>query len=260
MSLNIKPILALRDNYIWLGYDDETRQAFVVDPGEAVPVLKILQQEQLNLAAVLITHHHSDHSGGIRPLIQKYPKIPVFGPKNESIAGVTLPLQEGNLVEISGIKVQFEVLEVPGHTRGHIAFYSEGILFCGDTLFSAGCGRLFEGSPEQMYRSLSKIRALPEETQIYCAHEYTLDNIIFAKWVEPANRILLQREREAHLLQDQGLPTVPSRLSLEKQVNPFLRCDVPAVIQAAERFAERTLSTAVEVFATVRSWKDTKFD
>jgi len=171
-----------------------------------------------------------------------------------------VPVQEGEIVTIAGMTSQFQVLEVPGHTRGHLAFYGDGVLFCGDTLFSVGCGRLFEGTPAQMHTSLSKIRSLPEDTQIYCAHEYTLDNIAFAQWVEPKNEALLQREQDAHNLQDQDLPTIPSRLSLEKQTNPFLRFDVPTVIQAAEQFAGRTLSSAIEVFATIRSWKDTRFD
>jgi hydroxyacylglutathione hydrolase len=260
MTIHIQAILAFRDNYIWLISDSATRQALVVDPGDARPVLTTLQTEQLNLAGILVTHHHSDHSGGIRQLVEQYPKIPVFGPKNESIAGITVPVQEGNIVTVAGISMQFQVLDLPGHTRGHVGFYSPGVLFCGDVLFSVGCGRLFEGTPAQMWTSLSKISSLPEETLMYCAHEYTLDNIAFAKWVEPHNTALLQREQEAHLLQDQDLPTVPSQLAVEKQTNPFLRSEVATVIHAAEHFAGRTLTSATEVFATIRHWKDTQFD
>lgn len=258
--LNITSIDAFRDNYIWLVYPPNGREALVVDPGDARPVLQALEQANLTLAAILITHHHSDHTGGIRSLLARYPSAQVFGPATESILGVTHPVREGDKVIIAGIDVPFQVLDVPGHTAGHVAYYGASALFCGDTLFSVGCGRLFEGIPRQMHASLSKIAALPGETRVYCAHEYTLDNIAFAKWVEPDNPALLQREAEAHSLQDQDKPTVPSHLSIERLTNPFLRSAEPSVIQAAEDFAQRSLTTAVDVFATIRSWKDSKFD
>lgn len=256
--LSITPISAFRDNYIWLIRDGQ--QAIVVDPGEADPVLRVLNKEQLTLAAILITHHHGDHTGGVQQLSAKYPATKVFGPAMENITGVTHLLREGDQVSVDGIATQFQVLDIPGHTAGHIAYYGEGALFCGDTLFSAGCGRLFEGTPMQMHDSLCKIKVLPHDTQVFCAHEYTLDNIAFAKWVEPNNSALKQREMEAHLLQDQDKPTVPSLLAIECLINPFLRFAEPTVIQAAETFAQRPLTSEAEVFATIRHWKDSQFD
>lgn len=256
--LKITPIFAFRDNYIWLIRSAEGREAWVVDPGEARPVLKTLAEENLQLTAILITHHHSDHTAGIRSLLTQYPTAHVFGPAKEPIPNLTHHVQQGD--EITGFGASFQVLDVPGHTAGHIAYFGENSLFCGDTLFSVGCGRLFEGTPQQMHASLSKIAALPPETQIYCAHEYTLDNIAFAKWVEPGNADLRRREAEAHNLQDQEKPTVPSHLAVERLTNPFLRFDEPTVIRAAETFAGRSLQGGAEVFATVRYWKDSKFD
>jgi hydroxyacylglutathione hydrolase len=210
------------------------------------------------LVAILITHHHGDHTGGIRRLTQNFPHIPVYGPARESIAGLTERLREGNVIEVLG--QPFSVMELPGHTAGHIAYYGDRTLFCGDTLFACGCGRLFEGTPEQMHASLAKIAALPGETLVYCAHEYTLANIGFAKWVEPNNPELLQRERDDSARRQQHLPTVPSRLELELHTNPFLRSAEPTVIAAAEGFAGRRLRSGPDVFGTVRYWKDSRYD
>jgi hydroxyacylglutathione hydrolase len=258
--LNITPIDAFQDNYIWLVRNPNGQKALVVDPGEARPVLQALENENLTLAALFITHHHADHTGGIRQLLTQYPTVKIFGPATERIFGLTHPVKEGDNITVSGIDAQFQVFDVSGHTAGHVAYYGENALFCGDTLFSVGCGRLFEGTPAQMHASLSKIAALPDETQVFCAHEYTLDNIAFAKWVEPNNSVLLQREAEVHALHDQDKPTVPSNLSIERLINPFLRFAEPSVIQAAETFAGRSLTTEAEVFATIRHWKDSQFD
>lgn len=260
--LNVTPVHAFQDNYIWLIRSPDDQRAAIIDPGDARPVLRTLDEERITPVAILITHHHLDHVGGVRQLLEHYPRLPVYGPAQERIPGLTQPLKEGDTVTLPdlALKAPFQVLEVPGHTAGHIAYYGEGALFCGDTLFANGCGRLFEGTPVQMHASLSKIAALPEETLIYCAHEYTLDNIAFAKWVEPDNPDLLQRERDERAKRAQDLPTVPSRLGVERRANPFLRFDIPEVIRAAERFAGRPLAPGAETFGMVRYWKDSQFD
>jgi hydroxyacylglutathione hydrolase len=258
--LNITPIRAFQDNYIWMIRSSDSQRAAIIDPGDGRSVLYALREEGVTPVAILITHHHMDHVGGVRQLLEHYPNLPVFGPAHERIPGITRRLVEGDTVAIPEINAQFRVLEVPGHTLGHIAYYGEGALFCGDTLFTAGCGRLFEGSPVQMHASLSKIAALPGNTLVYCAHEYTLDNIAFAKWVEPNNPDLLQREQDARDLRARDLPTVPSRLNIEHSTNPFLRFNEPEVIAAAEIFAGRRLAPGAETFGVVRYWKDNKFD
>lgn len=253
--LIVLPVPAFKDNYIWLIRRPEGTAAAVVDPGDADPVLDALEEQGLTLVAVLITHHHGDHVGGARRLLARY-DVPVYGPAREHIPAVTHPQAEGARVVLSDLDAEFRVLDVPGHTTGHLAYYGHGLLFCGDTLFTCGCGRLFEGTPEQMHASLEKIRSLPDETLVYCAHEYTLENLRFARLVEPGNTDLAAREEEARRLRAQDKPTVPAPLSLEKAANPFLRWDAPHVIEAAERFAGRPLRSGVEVFATVRYWKD----
>ncbi len=253
-------IPAFGDNYIWLIQDRLARKAVIVDPGDADPVLEVLGKDGLEPVAILITHRHPDHVGGIGDLLDRYPGLPVYGPAGEKVAGMNRPLGEGDGVELEAVGAVFRVLDVPGHTSGHIAYYGAGVLFCGDTLFTAGCGRLFEGTPEQMSVSLAKIAALPRETLIYCAHEYTLDNIGFAKWVEPDNADLLQRERDTVGLREKGLPTVPATLDLELRTNPFLRVDIPQVVRAAENHAGRQLNNAAEVFGNLRAWKDREYD
>ena len=258
--LNVTPVRAFQDNYIWLIRSPDNRRAAIVDPGDARPVLRALNEAGITPVAMLITHHHMDHVGGVQQLLERYPGLPVFGPAQERIPAITQRLTQGATVALGELDARFQVLDVPGHTAGHIAYYGEGALFCGDTLFANGCGRLFEGTPVQMHASLSKIAALPGETLVYCAHEYTLDNIAFAKWVEPANPDLRQREQAARALRERDMPTVPSRLELERRTNPFLRFDVPEVIQAAERFAGRPLAAGAETFGVVRYWKDSQFD
>ncbi len=258
--LNVTPIPAFNDNYIWLIRDPEHRYGAVVDPGDAKPVLHTLAEEGITPVAILITHHHGDHVGGVTRLLAHYPELPVFGPAGERIPRRTVNLKEGDTVTLPEIGARFRILDVPGHTAGHIAYYGEGALFCGDTVFACGCGRLFEGTARQMHASLSKIMALPSDTLVYCAHEYTLDNIAFAKWVEPHNPHLLQREQDARQLREQDVPTVPSLLGLECRTNPFLRFGSADVVKAAERYAGRALASESEVFGAVRHWKDTKFD
>lgn len=254
-SFDVISIPAFRDNYIWLLRHG--RSAVVVDPGDAGPVEACLAREGLKLAAIFITHHHADHQGGVEKLLENHP-AEVFGPGAESITGLTTPLYGGEHIRPFGADVyagEFKVLAVPGHTLGHIAYVCGNWLFCGDTLFGAGCGRLFEGSPEQMAASLQSLAALPETTEVYCAHEYTEMNLRFAAAVEPDNPAIRQRVREAAAKRARGESTVPSTLALEKATNPFLRCQAPAVIAAA-RSRGCVGEDPVRVFATIRSWRN----
>lgn len=251
--VTIAPIRAFKDNYIWCLRRDDA--AVVVDPGDAEPVLEYLEAEGLTLKAILNTHHHADHVGGNARLLAKY-NVPVFGPSRENIPGIVHKLREGDEVEVPGLGLQFRVLDVPGHTAGHIAYYGAGLLFCGDTLFSCGCGRLFEGTPAQMHDSLSKLAALPGETLVYCAHEYTQSNLRFARAADPDNPAIAAREAGVKAALARGRPSVPSTLADELAANPFLRAKEPTLVESASRFAGRTLTNPVEVFAALRRWKD----
>ena len=246
---------AFEDNYIWL-VRGRTDRVAIVDPGDAEPVLALLARERLTPAAVLCTHHHGDHVGGVEDLRARY-DIPVYGPRRERIAGLTHPVAEGDRVVLSDLDTTFDVLDIPGHTSGHIAYVGGGLLFCGDTLFSAGCGRLFEGTAEQMHASLAKLAALPEATAVYCGHEYTEANLHFALAVEPDNDAARRYLREVETLRARGAVTLPSTLARERQINPFLRSHMPSVRAAAEARAGQTLASDAAVFAVVRRWKDT---
>ena len=254
---SIIPIPAFADNYIWL--IREGSLAAVVDPGDAAPVIAYLDGEGLTLAAIVTTHHHGDHVGGNRALLARWP-CPVLGPAGEDIPGRTHALREGDRAEVPALGLAFDVLDVPGHTAGHIA-YVGGIggaptLFCGDTLFAGGCGRLFEGTPAQMWSSLSKLAALDPATRAYCAHEYTLANLRFARAVEPDNAALAARETRDEGKRARGMPTVPSTIADERATNPFLRAGVAAVRAAANSHAGRALDDDVATFAELRSWKN----
>jgi hydroxyacylglutathione hydrolase len=219
-------------------------------------VIAHLEREGFALAAILATHHHGDHVGGIRDLLARWP-VPVFGPAHEAIPGRTHALAEGESIVVPGIGLALSVLDIPGHTAGHIAYVGDGILFCGDTLFAAGCGRLFEGTPAQMVSSLDKLSVLPEATRVYCGHEYTLANLRFALAVEPGSAALVERQAREQAKRERGLPTLPSTIGDERATNPFLRAGVPTLRAAAERRAGRALEGRVGVFAELRAWKNT---
>lgn len=251
--LRIEVIPALQDNYIWAIVGNG--HCAIVDPGDAAPILSWLHRHKLQLCAILVTHHHGDHTGGIAALLARF-SVPVYGPAREAIAHVSHPVDEGDCVALPEIPAEFRVISVPGHTRGHVAYFGHGMLFCGDTLFACGCGRIFEGSAEQMHDSLQRLAALPGETQVYCTHEYTLSNIAFALSVDAGNAELTQRAETERARRAQGLPTLPSTIALEQATNPFLRCHEAAVRQAAESYAQRPLTTPSEVFAVAREMKN----
>ncbi len=250
----IKAIPALSDNYIWALTNAEGKVA-IVDPGDAAPVREYLANSGEELGAILVTHHHWDHTNGVKELRDHF-DVPVFASANERapITGTTHPVSDGETISVLG--GAFSVIAIPGHTLGHVAYFGEGLLLSGDTLFSAGCGRVFEGEPAQMLASLDRLGALPNDTRLLCGHEYTVANLAFAGAVEPNNDDIRSYAEKVRVLRDAGQPSLPSNLGTEHTVNPFLRCRVPAVVQAAERHEGRSLSSAAEVFATLRQWKN----
>ena len=254
------PLPAFDDNYIWAVI--RGNHAAVVDPGQAGPVLRCLQERGLELRAILLTHHHGDHVGGVTELLRAT-QATVYGPAGESLPHCDVRLAEGDRVVQPELSLDMTVIDVPGHTAGHIAYYGDigqgkPVLFCGDTLFMAGCGRLFEGTPEQMEQSLAKLCVLPEGTQVCCAHEYTLSNLRWALAVEPDNSAMLQAQEQARRQRESHLPTLPSSIGQELQINPFLRTRHPSVIQAAVAWAGSPLlqSSSVDIFAALRRWKN----
>ncbi len=251
---HIIPIKAFQDNYIWIIHHSTLPQIIVVDPGDAAPVLEYVNQHQLTIAAILITHHHPDHSGGMHTLSQTF-QAPIYGPANDGLAGLTHPVTEKNHIKILGFP-DFQIFDIPGHTRGHIAFYTDHVVFSGDTLFSGGCGRLFEGTAQEMYASLEKLAQLPDNTKVYCGHEYTVSNLRFAQAVEPDNPHIAQALLAKTALREKDHPTLPSTLAFEKAINPFLRCTVPTVKHSAETYAKCTLSQNWQIFEQLRAWKN----
>ncbi|WP_323011870.1 hydroxyacylglutathione hydrolase [Castellaniella sp.] len=253
----LTPIPALSDNYIWMV--QKNHHAIIVDPGDPAPVLAHLGSG-ITLEAILVTHHHQDHVGGVLALHQRT-GARVYGPRHEKIPHCDIPVGQGDRITLPGSGLQFDVLDVPGHTAGHVAYAGQldadqTVVFCGDTLFAAGCGRLFEGTPAQMLQSLGKIGHLPPDTLVCCAHEYTAANIRWALQVDPDNAMLQARARDTARLRAQGLPTVPSRLALEHQTNPFLRTSHPAIMAAASQHDGTMLDTPQAVFASLRAWKN----
>lgn len=253
-TFKIVPLNAFKDNYIWALVDSIKKAVIVVDPGDAQPVVDFLEGQGLSLQAIIITHHHADHRGGIPVLVEKYSSI-VYGPQHPDI-NPSVFIDELTHIDIP-LFGKFTIIRIPGHTLEHTAYYHEsGLLFCGDTLFSAGCGRVFEGTYEQMYDSLSQLGALPDDTKIYCGHEYTVANLGFAKAVEPLNIDIQNMLIESEKKRQMNIPTLPSTLSLEKKVNPFLRCEVPAVIATVQTHTGQPLTHPVDIFRELRLWKN----
>lgn len=247
-------INAFTDNYIWA--ISEKNRCIVIDPGDAAPVIHFLNTKNLELDAIFITHHHNDHTAGVQKLVDLYqPKV--YGSKKEGIPCLSHPVTEGDNIHLPMLALTFDVLFVPGHTADHLAYYAKPSLFCGDTLFSAGCGRIFEGTSAQMFASLNKIKAMPDDTLIYCAHEYTLNNLRFAEAVEPNNPDIQIYQTRCQTLIKQGQATIPSFLGEEKKVNPFLRCDQAEIRQSAEQHVGHGLTSEEAVFAVIRTWKNT---
>jgi hydroxyacylglutathione hydrolase len=260
--IHITPIKAFSDNYIWAIINENV--ATLVDPGDADVCIEFLENNQLTLNAILITHHHSDHTGGIESLVdycqQKQWSLTVYGPANENIPHCDVKLKENDTVILDELNMNLQIIDLPGHTAGHIAYFAHDhimpILFCGDTLFSGGCGRLFEGTPQQMLTSLTKLVDLPDHTKVYCTHEYTQANLAFALTVEPDNQALVNYNLKVNEMRSKGLSTIPSTIQLEKQINPFLRCHKQSIQISAQQFATDTNPTTQDTFTTIRRWKD----
>jgi hydroxyacylglutathione hydrolase len=272
MAHTVTAISAFSDNYIWAIGQTNNKNIVLVDPGDASVCLDYIKSQQLNLVAILITHHHSDHVGGIKELLAYSQQqnansaqvLNVYGPANENIKYCTQPLTANNQVVVDELSLTFNILDLPGHTRGHIAYVSstkennasEQLLFCGDTLFSGGCGRLFEGSAEQMFNSLTKLTALPDSTKVYCAHEYTLANLTFALSIETNNIELNNYYQQIRQFSAQNIPSIPTTIALEKKINPFLRVTSSEIIINVEKLVNRKLTSDVAVFAAIRQLKD----
>ena len=256
-EITVEPIPAFNDNYFWMIENDQ--ECWVVDPGDAAPVKAALSSKERGLTGILVTHHHSDHIGGISELIND--DMPVIGPSINPYRLVNDPVSEGDIRKICGL--EFRVLDVPGHTLNHLAYYVEKsdhlakpMLFCGDTLFAGGCGRLFEGTPDQMYRSLAKLSNLNPETLVYCAHEYTLANLAFAQSIEPNNQKLKEHSQDMFKVREKNTPTIPSNIGVEKEINPFLRTFSEEIVLSAQKYDASTSDKPSEIFATIRRMKD----
>lgn len=253
---SVTPIPAFSDNYIWVIASPDSNMVAVVDPGDEAPVLAYLEENNLQLSAILITHHHNDHTGGVEALKDRF-KTPVYGPSNSPFQGITHPLNDGDSIQLMGASVAIKA--IPGHTLDHISYYSERHkpqLFCGDTLFLAGCGRLFEGTAKQMLNAMNYFSSLPDDTEVYCTHEYSMANLAFAEAVEPNNDAIKNAIRRCAEQREQDQPTLPTSIAEEKLINPFMRTQHEDVVSAALGFSRSSLSNEVEVFASIREWKN----
>lgn len=257
MSLTFHPIAALTDNYIWAITKDDSQYVVIVDPGDHHPVEAYLKKHNKTVCAVIVTHHHTDHTGGIKALTQNT-NIPIWGSATSTFAHITHRVKEPDTIYIDALSLQFSVLDVPGHTMDHIALYGHNALFCGDTLFAGGMGKIFEGTAEDMFCSIKKMQSLPSDTRVFCAHEYTLANLTFAARIEPDNNEIKQRLDKSKRLREKGQPTIPSLLAEEHNTNPFLRTKNPAVQQAiSKQFSiDITCATELEIFTLLRYYKD----
>lgn len=254
MKISIIPVPVLKDNYVWTIHNQDNHSVLVVDPGVSEPVAAFLKQNNFKLKGILLTHHHWDHTNGVKDL-KKWYDVPTFAPAAEKISETTQAVVDGDIIQIADFP-HFKVIAIPGHTLGHSAYFAPDILFSGDTLFAAGCGRLFEGTAKQMYTSLQKLSALPSTTKVYCGHEYTLNNLHFAKTVEPNNSKIDERIAHVTEIRNKNLPSLPALMADEKETNPFLRCDSLELIRNVENHAQIRLSDPVDVFSQLRKWKD----
>ncbi|CAM4307372.1 hydroxyacylglutathione hydrolase [Pseudoalteromonas byunsanensis] len=252
--VQVEPIKAFQDNYIWAIRDTKQNQVWVVDPGQAAPVMEYLQQHNASLQGILITHHHWDHTDGVAELHRFAPTITIYGPKKSPFKGVTQPLVEGDEINVLGVK--YSIIETPGHTLDHICYINDQHSFTGDTLFSAGCGRLFEGDPQQMWQSLEKLASLSDNTLIYCTHEYTAANLAFARAVEPHNKNIQEYQQWVNEKRHQGKPTLPTSMAKERLVNPFLRAEHEHISEHIPTQFQRNHDESWLVFAALRAWKD----
>lgn len=255
--MKIHPIKAFTDNYIWALHAENSNQLLVVDPGDAKPVIDYIESTGSNLSAILITHHHNDHIGGVRALKEKY-GCQVYASNDEQFDFCDQPLSKDNALEIFDGLLTFNILHLPGHTLKHIAYHEpkHNILFCGDTLFRAGCGRMFEGTPEQFHASLQQLAMLPKETKVYCTHEYTLSNLAFAQFIEPDNKKIETLTQECQSLRESDIATLPSTIESELETNPFLRCHLPNVQTRLDKLSGKNHKKNYEFFASMRRLKD----
>ncbi|MDR2881313.1 MAG: hydroxyacylglutathione hydrolase [Azoarcus sp.] len=251
-AFKVTPLPFGRDNYIWI--ISNGRHAALVDPGEAAPALTALNG--LELAAILLTHHHGDHTGGVGEIVAHYPGVPVYGPHKDNIPHVDHPVENGDRILIEPLELELQVIDVTAHTRGHVAYLGHGMLFCGDALFSAGCGRIFEGTASDLELALGRLARLNDETKVYCAHEYTLANLAFARAVEPENSARDRYASHCEALRRQGKPTLPSTIAIERAINPFLRIDVESVIDSVAAHCGTRPDNMLTCLATLRAWKD----
>jgi len=252
----IIPIPALVDNYIWCILSPDNTKAIIIDPGDATPVIDTLQKQNVSLIAILITHHHWDHTSGLEELKAHFPKIQIFGHSQTAVPSITHSVKEGDIISFPGFSNSLSVIETPGHTRDHVAYWDQHALFSGDVLFASGCGRIFEGTHQEMMRSLTKLRSLPNYTDVYCGHEYTIKNLNFALTIEPNNKLLQEQLKHVQNLRDNNIASLPTTISIEKASNPFLRFDESAFCKIIGDLTGVDASDPLAVFTALRKWKD----